>query len=121
MGFQTILCKLIFFFENILIKNSMQLEDHPSEFSLFKILPCYKYQNERDKFIRFSHDIYIASALENINRDAFLCLSSKLNNPFERSSVNNVKNQEDNESDIQEEATLIDDFMIAFEKSTKFM
>lgn len=98
----------------------MQLEDHPSEFSLFKILPCYKYQNERDKFIRFSQDIYIASALENINRDAFLCLSSKLNNSFERSSLVPEKNQEEND-DIQEEAALSDDFMIAFEKSTKFM
>jgi len=98
----------------------LQLEDHPSEFSLFKILPCYKYQNERDKFIRFSQDIYIASALENINRDAFLCLSSKLNNSFERSSLVPEKNQEEND-DIQEEAALSDDFMIAFEKSTKFM
>lgn len=96
------------------------MEDHPSEFSLFKILPCYKYQNERDKFIRFSQDIYIASALENINRDAFLCLSSKLNNSFERSSLVPEKNQEEND-DIQEEAALSDDFMIAFEKSTKFM
>ena len=83
-------------------------------------MPCYKYQNERDKFIRFSQDVYIASALENINRDAFLCLSSKLNNPFERSSVIPEKNQEENESDI-EEASLNDDFMIVFEKSAKFM
>jgi len=98
----------------------LQLEEIPSEFSLFKILPCYKYQNERDKFIRFSQDVYIASALENINREAFLCLSSKLNNPFEKSSILNEKTQEENESDI-EEASLTDDFMIAFEKSTKFM
>lgn len=97
------------------------MEETPSEFSLFKILPCYKYQNERDKFIRFSQDIYIASSLESLNREAFLCLSSKLNQSFERVSYPVEKIQEDDDNDFEEETTLTDDFMIAFDKSNKYL
>lgn len=98
------------------------MEETPSEFSLFKILPCYKYQNERDKFIRFSQEIYIASSLESLNREAFLCLSSKLNQTFERISYPVEKNhQEDEDDDLEEETTLTDDFMIAFDKSNKYL
>lgn len=99
----------------------LHLDDMASELSLFKILPSYKFQNERDKFIRYSQDVYIVSALESLTRDAYLCLSSKLRNPFERISYNQDPKMPDNEEEVEEEAKLTDDFMFAFEKSTKFL
>lgn len=103
---------------------SLQLEENSSEYSLFKILPCYKYQNELDKFIKFSDDIFIASALENINKDAYLALSTTiLGSPemkkFGHSQVLNVDSDEDD--NVHEEANYLhDDFIIAFEKTSKF-
>ena len=99
----------------------MQLEENSSDYSIFKILPCYKYQNELDKFIKFSDDIYIASAQENINKDAYLALATTANIENE-SNLISVKpaDNESEDDDIAEENNLYDDFIIAFEKTSKF-
>lgn len=97
------------------------MEEFPNEFCLFKILPCYKYQNERDKFIRFSQDVLIASALENINRDAFLCLNSKLPSPQKSSCLAEKTVEEQEDTEFAEEEVLNEDFMIAFDKSSRFL
>lgn len=106
------------------IQLSLQLEENSSEYSLFKILPCYKYQNELDKFIKFSDDIYIASALENINKDAYLALATKINNETEGSQLLKPEaklGEESDDEDINDGLDNInDDFIIAFEKTTKF-
>lgn len=91
----------------------MNLEENPSDSSLFKILPCYKYQNERDKFIRYSDDIYISSSLENLNKEAFLGLVTK--KIVEAKARKNSFEEED-----RSENDLNDDFMINFDKKTKF-
>ena len=97
-----------------MISKRVQLEDNPSEHSLFKILPCYKYQNELDKFIRFSDDVYIASSMENLNKEAYLVLNIQGN----RNSIHSNNEYENEDSGTSISAT--DDFMITFEKSTKF-
>lgn len=80
-------------------------------------MPCYKYQNELDKFIRFSDDVYIASSMENLNKEAYLVLNVQGN----RSSNNSNKGDIENESeDLGTAISATDDFMITFEKSTKF-
>lgn len=76
-------------------------------------MPCYKYQNERDKFIRFLDDIYISSSLENLNKDAFLGLVAK--NIVEAKAQKASFEEED-----RSENDLNDDFMINFDKNTKF-
>lgn len=79
-------------------------------------MPCYKYQNELDKFIRFSDDVYIVSSIENLNKEAYLVLNVKGNR---NSNSNKCENEnESNNSGTSISAT--DDFMITFEKSTKF-
>lgn len=99
----------------------MQLEENSSEYSLFRILPCYKYQNELDKFIKFSDDIYIASALENINKDAYLALSTKIHNENEGNLLKTENLENESEEDVADDSNnLNDDFIIAFEKTTKF-
>ena len=104
----------------------MQLEENSSEYSLFKILPCYKYQNELDKFIKFSDDIYIASALENINKDAYLALTTTVitDNIQQENALESVSKphelDSESEDEITEETKINDDFIIAFEKKSKF-
>ncbi len=88
------------------------MEENTSESTLFKIMPCYKYQNERDKFIRFSDDIYISSSLENLNKEAFLGLVTK--------KVVDAKPRKYSMEEEESENDLNDDFMINFDKKTKF-
>ena len=105
---------------------SLQLEENSSEYSLFKILPCYKYQNELDKFIKFSDDVFIASALENINKDAYLALSTTILGSPEIKKFGHSKSQllnvdsDDDDNAPAEANYLHDDFIIAFEKTSKF-
>lgn len=101
------------------------MEENSSEYSLFKILPCYKYQNELDKFIKFSDDIYIASALENINKDAYLSLATTIVGNNDGKSGSPAKSQvldceSDDDTAAEDMNNFHDDFIIAFEKTSKF-
>lgn len=101
------------------------MEENSSEYSLFRILPCYKYQNELDKFIKFSDDIYIASALEYISKDAYLALATTISTQKENNNTKPVKYKSVPENESDEDAAddtniLHDDFIIAFERTSKF-
>ena len=48
-----------------------------SEYTHFQILPGYKFQNERDKFIKFNENIYIASLFESQSKEIYLSCNPK--------------------------------------------
>lgn len=91
------------------------MEENSSEYTKFKICPCYKYQNERDLFIRYQDDVYIASGLENMNKNAYICLKGKR-------LIESKKKKENSESDYIDllSNAVNDDFMISFEQTTRF-
>lgn len=95
----------------------MELDDNPSEFSHFKILPCYRYQNERNKFIQFDDELYIATAWDESLKDSFLVIQKKFSssqNPDENSEL------EDNQEEADIESQFMNELSISIEKSTKY-
>lgn len=99
------------------------MEDNSNEYTVFKIFPCYKYQNEKDSFVRFLDDVYIASAMENMNKNAYVNLASKGENKLSK-ELNRYEQQDlsDDENDFGGRlvASMHDDFMISFDKTTRF-
>lgn len=102
----------------------MHLEDSPNEYTLFKFFPCYKYQSEKDSFVKFLDDVYIASAMENMNKNAYINLASKGEN-----KLSPKEHYRHDQPDLSEDennfgghflANMHDDFMISFDKTTRF-
>ncbi|CAG9329528.1 unnamed protein product [Blepharisma stoltei] len=50
----------------------ISLEDYSSEFSIFKIQPCFKFQEEGIGYIKENDKIYLEIAISELNRCAFL-------------------------------------------------
>ena len=98
------------------------MADNPNEYTVFKIFPCYKYQNERDSFIRFQDDVFIASAMENMNKNAYICLATKGENRLNSESKSREEDQSDDENATGGKflSKMHDDFMISFDKTTRF-
>lgn len=98
------------------------MEDNPNEYTVFKIFPCYKYQNERESFVRFLDDVYIASAMENMNKNAYVSLASKGNSKMANESKLWEHEDSDDETAIGGRFLdkMHDDFVISFDKTTRF-
>lgn len=99
------------------LKKSIELDDHPSEFSHFKILPCYRYQNERSKFIQFDDEILVSTAWDESLKDSFMVIQKKF------SSSQNADEQselEENEEEAEFESQFTNELSISVEKSTKY-
>lgn len=100
----------------------LHLEVNPNEYTVFKIFPSYKYQNERDSFVRFQDDVFIASAMENMNKNAYVCLAAKGENRMSPESKTHEEDQSDEENTMGGKflSKMHDDFMISFDKTTRF-
>ena len=87
----------------------------PNQFTIFKILPSYKYQNEKSKFIYFDEDILIVTYS---SKDGYLGIQNKLDHPqnFERSE----ESDESCDSDKSLLNNYNEEFVISQEKLTNF-
>ena len=56
----------------------MELSDFSNEFTHFKILPCYRHQNERVKIIKFDDEILIAPSIDSFMKDSYLSTLKKI-------------------------------------------
>ena len=74
--------------------------------------------------MRFLDDVFIASAMENMNKNAYVNLAAKGEN--RRASFENKRNDPEDQSEDENSmgdrflANMHDDFMISFEKNTRF-
>jgi len=95
----------------------VELGDHPSEFSHFKILPCYRYQNERNKFIKFDDELYIATAWDESLKDSFMVIQKKFSSS---QNADDPSDLEENEREADIESQFMNELSISIEKSTKY-
>lgn len=95
----------------------MELDNHPSEFSHFKILPCYRYQNERNKFIQFDDELYIATSWDESLKDSFMVIQKKFSSS---QSAEEAIEIEENTDEGEMESQFMNELSISIEKSTKY-
>ena len=95
----------------------MELNDHPSEFSHFKIIPCYRYQNERNKFIQFEDELYIATSWDESLKESYLVIQKKY---VSNQNADESSELEENEEEADIENQFSNELSISIEKSTKY-
>ena len=99
---------------------SFKLVDGSSEDTLFKVLPSYKFQSEREKLVKFDDHVYLSSGSEITARNSFLYVdlksSSANTNTANRPSLNNTAPQ----ATLSNTETDDDDrILISLDKSSK--
>ena len=96
---------------------SVELQDHPSEFTHFKLYPCYRHQNERIKLIQFEDEVYIAASFESFSRESYLSVQKKSERK-EEDIQEDLEENENGENSIDK--GLQCDLTISYEHNTRF-
>ena len=56
----------------------MTLDDYPSEATMFKIVPAYKYQKEGEQIVFANENICIVRAIPFLNKPTFISCSGEI-------------------------------------------
>lgn len=93
------------------------MNDYSNEFTHFKILPCYRHQNERIKLIKFDDEIFVSPSIDSFMKDSYLSTLKKI----EKKDQPQPENVEDFETeDLSQEKEIPIDLTISFEHTTNF-
>lgn len=99
------------------------LDEFPTEYSCFKFMSPFKHLMDQDRSIRFGQQVYLISAVEKFNRDAFVFIDRD-----SRPSNNNIPFLEKEPIDVFAKGYLGDgqdqaissDIFVSFAKKTRF-
>ena len=88
-----------------------KLVENPSEDTVFRILPSYKFQSEKDKLIKFADHVYLCSGSDQVSRNAFLYIDVK--------SDAAIRESEPSREGAGDSGTEDDQILISIDKSSR--